>query len=33
MNLADGVQIISFAILAAMMIGSALGVVLFDNIV
>lgn len=33
MNLADGVQIVSFAILAAMMIGTALGVVLFDNIV
>ncbi|MEA5593124.1 NADH-quinone oxidoreductase subunit J [Rivularia sp. UHCC 0363] len=33
MNLAGGVQIVSFAILAAMMIGSALGVVLFSNIV
>ena len=33
MNLADGVQIVSFAILAAMMIGAALGVVLFNNIV
>ncbi len=33
MNLAEGVQIVSFAILAAMMIGGALGVVLFSNIV
>ncbi|PIG92790.1 NADH-quinone oxidoreductase subunit J [Gloeocapsopsis sp. IPPAS B-1203] len=33
MNLAEGVQLVSFAILAAMMIGSALGVVLFSNIV
>lgn len=33
MNLAGGVQIVSFAILAAMMIGAALGVVLFNNIV
>ncbi len=33
MNLASGVQTVSFAILALMMIGSALGVVLFDNIV
>ncbi|MEO1375785.1 MAG: NADH-quinone oxidoreductase subunit J [Cyanobacteria bacterium J06635_10] len=33
MNLASGVQIVSFAILAAMMIGAALGVVLFNNIV
>ncbi|MBF2065149.1 MAG: NADH-quinone oxidoreductase subunit J [Calothrix sp. C42_A2020_038] len=33
MNLASGVQVVSFAILAVMMIGSALGVVLFDNIV
>ncbi len=33
MNLADGVQIVSFAMLAAMMIGAALGVVLFNNIV
>jgi NAD(P)H-quinone oxidoreductase subunit 6 len=32
-NLASGVQTVSFAILALMMIGSALGVVLFDNIV
>jgi len=32
-NLADGVQIVSFAMLAAMMIGAALGVVLFNNIV
>jgi NAD(P)H-quinone oxidoreductase subunit 6 len=32
-NLADGVQVVSFAILAAMMIGAALGVVLFNNIV
>lgn len=33
MNLAEGVQIVSFAILAAMMIGSALGVVLLENVV
>ncbi len=33
MNLAEGVQIVSFIILAVMMIGSALGVVLFENIV
>lgn len=33
MNLAEGVQIVSFIILAVMMVGSALGVVLFDNIV
>jgi len=32
-NLAEGVQLVSFAILAVMMIGSALGVVLFSNIV
>ncbi len=33
MNLAQGVQLVSFGLLAVMMIGSALGVVLFDNIV
>lgn len=33
MNLAEGVQIVSFGLLALMMIGSALGVVLFSNIV
>ena len=33
MNLADGVQVVSFVILATMMIGAALGVVLFNNIV
>ena len=33
MNLAEGVQIVSFGILAVMMIGAALGVVLFSNIV
>lgn len=33
MNLAEGVQIVSFVILAVMMVASALGVVLFDNIV
>lgn len=33
MNLAEGVQLVSFGILAVMMIGSALGVVLFENIV
>jgi NAD(P)H-quinone oxidoreductase subunit 6 len=32
-NLAEGVQTISFALLALMMIGAALGVVLLDNIV
>jgi NAD(P)H-quinone oxidoreductase subunit 6 len=32
-NLAEGVQIVSFVILGVMMIGSALGVVLFNNIV
>jgi NAD(P)H-quinone oxidoreductase subunit 6 len=32
-NLASGVQTVSFAILTLMVIGSALGVVLFDNIV
>jgi len=32
-NLAEGVQIVSFAILALMMIGAALGVVLLSNIV
>jgi len=32
-NLAEGVQLVSFVILAIMMIGSALGVVLFSNIV
>jgi NAD(P)H-quinone oxidoreductase subunit 6 len=32
-NLAEGVQLVSFGILAVMMIGSALGVVLFSNIV
>jgi NAD(P)H-quinone oxidoreductase subunit 6 len=32
-NLAQGVQIVSFGILAAMMIGAALGVVLLSNIV
>jgi NAD(P)H-quinone oxidoreductase subunit 6 len=32
-NLADGVQLVSFLILAAMMIGAALGVVLLSNIV
>jgi len=32
-NLAQGVQLVSFGLLAVMMIGSALGVVLFDNIV
>jgi NAD(P)H-quinone oxidoreductase subunit 6 len=32
-NLAEGVQIIAFGILAVMMIGTALGVVLFSNIV
>lgn len=33
MNLAEGVQFVSFVILAVMMLVSALGVVLFDNIV
>ncbi|MCA1991495.1 MAG: NADH-quinone oxidoreductase subunit J [Coleofasciculus sp. S288] len=33
MNLAEGVQLVSFAILSVMMIGSALGVVLLTNIV
>ena len=33
MNLAQGVQIVSFGILAVMMIGAALGVVLLSNIV
>ncbi|NMG08809.1 NADH-quinone oxidoreductase subunit J [Brasilonema sp. UFV-L1] len=33
MNLAEGVQIVSFGILAVMLIGTALGVVLFDNVV
>lgn len=33
MNLADGVQIVAFGILAIMMIGAALGVVLLTNIV
>lgn len=33
MNLADGVQLVSFGILAAMMLGSALGVVLLSSIV
>ncbi|MEC4895672.1 MAG: NADH-quinone oxidoreductase subunit J [Oscillatoria sp. PMC 1051.18] len=33
MNLAEGVQIVSFGILAAMMIVTALGVVLLENIV
>ncbi len=33
MNLAEGVQVVSFGILAVMMIGAALGVVLFSNIV
>ena len=32
-NLAEGVQIVSFGILSVMMIGGALGVVLFSNIV
>jgi NAD(P)H-quinone oxidoreductase subunit 6 len=32
-NLAEGVQVVSFGILAVMMIGAALGVVLFSNIV
>ncbi|MBD3880516.1 NADH-quinone oxidoreductase subunit J [Phormidium tenue FACHB-886] len=33
MNLADGVQLVSFGILAIMMLGAALGVVLLTNIV
>lgn len=33
MNLAEGVQIVSFGLLALMMIGAALGIVLFNNIV
>lgn len=33
MNLAEGVQIVTFAILALMMVGAALGVVLFEKIV
>ncbi len=33
MNLAEGVQFVSFIILAVMMLGAALGVVLFDKIV
>lgn len=33
MNLAEGVQIVSFVILAVMMLGSALGVVLLENVV
>ncbi len=33
MNLAEGVQVVSFGILAVMMIGAALGVVLLSNIV
>lgn len=33
MNLAQGVQVVSFGILAVLMIGAALGVVLLDNIV
>lgn len=33
MNLAEGVQVVSFAILGVMMIGAALGVVLLSNIV
>ncbi len=33
MNLAEGVQIVSFGILSVMMIAGALGVVLFSNIV
>jgi NAD(P)H-quinone oxidoreductase subunit 6 len=32
-NLADGVQLVSFAVLATMMLGAALGVVLLSNIV
>ncbi len=33
MNLAEGVQIVSFGLLAAMMLGAALGVVLLSNVV
>lgn len=33
MNLAEGVQIVSFGILSAMMLGAAIGVVLLDSIV
>ncbi len=33
MNLAEGVQIVSFGLLAVMMIGAALGVVLLNNVV
>lgn len=33
MNLADGVQLVSFGVLALMMIGAAIGVVLLANIV
>lgn len=33
MNLAEGVQVVSFGLLAVMMIGTALGVVLLSNIV
>lgn len=33
MTLAEGIQVVSFGILAAMMLGTALGVVLLDNIV
>ncbi|MGI0492875.1 NADH-quinone oxidoreductase subunit J [Alkalinema pantanalense CENA528] len=33
MNLAEGVQIVSFGLLAAMMLGSAFGVVLLGNVV
>ena len=33
MNLAEGVQVVSLGVLALMMVGSALGVVLLDNIV
>lgn len=33
MNLADGVQLVSFLVLAAMMLGAALGVVLLNSIV
>ncbi len=33
MNLAEGVQIVSFGVLAVMMIGAALGVVLSSSIV
>jgi NAD(P)H-quinone oxidoreductase subunit 6 len=32
-NLAEGVQIVSFAVLALMMLGSAIGVVLLENVV